>query len=150
MTFAPQSSSRGANASGIGAVEAVAVFIDGDLNNQGQFRCDVFRRQHGLMQFLEVAESFENQQVDAALGQGSDLLAECLAGLFEGSFAQRLDSGSERANRSCDPDIEALGGLAGQPRPGAIDVATLSAMLCRARRKEFAPKVLVSMISAPA
>ena len=74
------------------------------------------------MEFLEVSESFQHQQIDAAFGQRRDLLAKCLAGFFEGSFPQRLDSGSQRANRSCDPDIETLGGLAGKPCAGPVDV----------------------------
>src|SRR5580700_5006771 len=74
------------------------------------------------MEFLEVSEGFEHQQIDATLRQRRDLITKCLTGLFEGGFSQRFDSGSERANRSRDPYIEALGGFAGKPRSGAVNI----------------------------
>ena len=66
------------------------------------------------MQFLEVSESFQDQQIDAALSQCLDLLAERLTRFLERSFSQRFDSRTQRANRSPDPHIEALGGLSRQ------------------------------------
>ena len=116
MTSAPQSASLAANVSGVGAVEAIAVFVDRDLRHHRQLGIHIAGRQHGLMQFLEVAEGFQDQQVDAAFGQRSDLLAKRCAGFLERSLAQRLNANPQRADRAGDPDIEALGGFAGQAR----------------------------------
>ena len=74
------------------------------------------------MKFLEVSESFQDQQVNAAFRQGRDLLAECLTGFLKRSFPQGLDSCTQRANRSCHPHIEALGGFPCQPRTHAVHV----------------------------
>jgi hypothetical protein len=107
----------------VGAVETISVFVDGYLRNQRQMRSHVFRRQHGLMNLFQVPEGFEDQEVDTAFGQRCDLFAEGVACFLERSFAEGFDSGSERANRSCDPYIEAFGGIPSQPCAGAINVA---------------------------
>src|ERR1700733_6968776 len=74
------------------------------------------------MEFLQVSESLKHQQVDATFRQRRNLIAKCLASLFERGFSQRLNSGSQRANRSRDPYIEALGGFAGKLRSGAVNI----------------------------
>ena len=72
------------------------------------------------MDLFQVAKRLEDQYIDQPLGrQRPDLLAECLPRFFERSFSQGLDSGSQRANRSCDPNIEAFGGITSQADAGA-------------------------------
>ena len=106
----------------IGTIQAVAVFVDRDLHDQWQFRAHILGRQHGLMEFLQVSEGFQHQQIDPALRQRRNLLAKCLTGFFERGLSQGLDSGSQRANRSRYPHIEALGGFAGKPRARPVNV----------------------------
>ena len=82
----------------IGAVEAVAVFIDGDVRDDGNFRVHIAAGHYGLMNFLEVAEGFQHEEVDPALDQSGNLLAKRSARFFKRSFAERLDANAERAD----------------------------------------------------
>jgi len=88
----------------------------------------IFRAHEHIERLLNSAKvyrievDYTREQIDAAFCQGRNLLAKCLTGFLEGGFSQRLDSGSQWANRSRYPDIEALGGFAGKPRSGAVDV----------------------------
>ena len=75
---------------GVGTVEAVAVFIDRDLRDDGNIRIDIAAGEHGLMQLFEVAKGFEHQQIDAALDQRRNLLAKGSAGLFETKFCRAV------------------------------------------------------------
>src|SRR5580692_10679954 len=74
------------------------------------------------MEFLEVSEGLQHQEIDAAFRECFDLLAEGPASFFKRSFSQGLDSCSQWANRSRDPHIETLGGLTGEPRTHPIHV----------------------------
>src|SRR5438874_1059323 len=103
-----------------GAVEAVTVFIDGHLRNNRNIRVHVTRGQQRLMEFLDVAERLQNDEIDAAFDQSSDLFAECGAGIFERRLAERLDTDAKRTYRPTDPPIEALGCLTGEPGSGKI------------------------------
>ncbi len=103
-----------------GAVEAVTVFIDGHLRNNRNIRVHVTRGQQRLMEFLDVAERLQNDEIDADFDQSGDLFAECGAGLFERRLAERLDTDAKRTYRPTDPPIEALGCLTGEPGSGKI------------------------------
>ncbi len=149
ITSAPHSSSLRRECFRVGSVEAIAVFVDGDLRHDRQGRSDIFGGQQCLMDFFQVAEGLQHEQIDAAFNQSLNLFTKGVAGLLERSFAQGFDSGSQWANRSRDPHIEAFGGFAGEPCASRLMSPTLSAKLCRPRRKELPPKVLVSIISAP-
>ena len=74
---------------------------------------------HRLAQFIEVAESLEDQQIDPGFEQGIDLFAESGARFGEGSRSQRFDAHVERAHGAGDE--RAVGRLAGQPHAGQID-----------------------------
>ena len=74
------------------------------------------------MDFLEITECLQDQQIDTALDERLNLLTEGLARFLERGFAQRFNPGSQRANRSGHPHIEALGGFSSQTCPGAVDV----------------------------
>ena len=114
ITSAPQSLSLAAKVSGIGSVEAVGILIDGDGSDDRELRIHVARSEHGLMQLFDVAEGLQNQQIHAAFGQRRNLFPKGCARLFERCFAERLNSNSQRANRTRNPYIEALGGFARQ------------------------------------
>ena len=88
------------------------------------------------MNFFQISEGLKNQQIDAAFDQHFNLLAKRVARLLERSFSQRFDSGSQRANRSRDPHIEAFGGLTREARAGPIDVAYFvrQTVSCQAKR----------------
>src|SRR5579872_3507780 len=107
---------------GIGSVEAVAVLVNCDLRNDRNRLADIFCRQDGLVNLLQISEGFQNKKIYASLNQRFDLLAESVARFLIRSLAQRFDSGSQWANRTCNPYIEAFGGFPGQSDPGAIDV----------------------------
>ena len=117
ITSAPHSVQPGSESFRVGTIQAVAVFVNRDLRHQWNFGSHILGREHGLMQLFEIPESFQDQQIDAALGQGRNLLAEGVTSFLERRLAQRLNSGTQRANRSRHPDIEALGSFPGQPRP---------------------------------
>src|SRR5579863_10400132 len=74
------------------------------------------------MDFFQVPESFENQQIDSAFDQRFDLLAEGIASFLKRSFSEWFDPGAERANRSSYPNIEAFGSLPGQANTGPVNV----------------------------
>ena len=65
------------------AVEAVPVFINGDVGHHRDFGIHVPGRQNRLVKLLDVAEGFQHQQVNAAFDQGRDLLAEGSASFLE-------------------------------------------------------------------
>src|SRR5450755_462795 len=48
----------------VGAVEAVAVFVNGDMGDDGNLEIYVAAGEHRLMQFFEVAEGFQHKQVN--------------------------------------------------------------------------------------
>ena len=108
---------------GVGAVEAVAVFVDRDLGDEGKLRIHVAASQHGLVQLFEVAEGFEHQQIDAAFDERRGLFAKRRTRLVERSLAQRFDANAQRSHRSRNPGIETLGRLPSQANARHIDVA---------------------------
>src|SRR5258708_17789399 len=77
------------------------------------------------MNFFQVSEGLKDQQIDSTFGQNPHLLPKGVACLLERSFAQGFNSGSQRANRSCDPNIEAFGGITSQANACAVDVVGL-------------------------
>ena len=107
---------------GTGSVEAVAVFVDGDLRHDRQLGIDVARRQDRLMQLLEIAEGLQDHQVDALFVQRGNLLAEGLAGFGQGDLAQRLDAHTKRSDGSGHVGVKVLGRLAGQASAMAVDL----------------------------
>src|SRR5579863_4495425 len=90
------------------------------------------------MNFFEISESFENQQIDATLNQYFNLLSKRVACFLKRSFSQRFDSGSQRANRSPHPHIEAFGGFAGNANAGSIDVAHFVSQAVASQAKRIA------------
>ena len=110
---------------GTGPVEAVAVFINGDLRHHRQFGIDFARRQNRLVQLLEVAERLQNDEIDPFFVQGRDLFAKGFARFGEGDLAQRLDADAERADGPGHHGVEALGGLAGQTGAFAVNLGQL-------------------------
>ena len=105
-----------------GTVQAVTVFVDGDLSNDRDLRVYIPSRQDCLVELLKVAEGLQDQQIYAALNQGCDLLAEGGASFLERSLAQWLNPNPQRPDRARYPDVEALGGFPCHSRPGQIDV----------------------------
>src|SRR5438876_4377694 len=73
------------------------------------------------MEFLDVAEGFEDQQVNPAFEQRCDLFAEGVFGFLEGSFSQRFNPDDQGPYRSSDPGIEALCSFLSKPGSGEID-----------------------------
>jgi len=128
---------------GIGSIQAIAVFVNRDLGDDGNLRVYVAAGQHRLMHLFEIAEGLKHQQIDAPFHQGLDLFAKGRACLFKRRLAQRFDAHPERPNRSRDPDVETLGRLSSHVRARHIDVP-------HAIGQTMPRQVLVSIISAPA
>ena len=80
------------------AVEAVSVFVDGDVSHHRNFGIHVPRSQNRLVKFFHVAEGLQHEQIHAAFDQGCDLLPECGAGFLEGGLAQRFNADPERSH----------------------------------------------------
>ncbi len=74
------------------------------------------------MEFLQITKGLKYEEVDATLHQRLDLMPKGFASLVERSLAQGFYSSTKRANRSCNPYIEALSSLPRQPCSGQIDV----------------------------
>ena len=121
---------------GAGAIEAVAVFIDGHLRHDRQLWIDLARGEQGLVQLLQIAEGFQNEQVDALFVEGLDLFAEGVARFGEGDLAQRLDAHTERPHCACHESVEALGRLASDASAHAVDVSQTiqTSVLSQAKR----------------
>src|ERR1017187_4002403 len=106
----------------IRTVEAVAVFINRDLGNDGKLRIHIAAGEYRLVQLFDVAKGFQHQQIDAPFDQGRDLFAKCRPGLFKRSLPQRLNADTERADRSGHPYVETLGRFSGHVSTGQVDV----------------------------
>src|SRR5437879_3867374 len=74
------------------------------------------------MEFFDIAECFEDQQVNPAFEQRCDLFAEGVFGFLEGSFSQRFNPDAQGPYRTGDPSVEALCSLLRQPSPGKINL----------------------------
>src|ERR1700757_759474 len=74
------------------------------------------------MEFLQVAKGLHNEQVDATFRQGCDLLTESIARFLQRGFTQWLNSNAKRADRTGDPNVEALGSFARQAGASEIDI----------------------------
>ena len=109
-------------------------------------------RRHALQGQLissRLAHRLDHEHVDAALGQR--------AACSRKASRTRTRSSSEKPAKY-EPrrpdgarDVRALAGdLAGEPRPGHVQLAHASSSPCRARQTRLAPKVLVSSTCAPA
>src|SRR5690242_11275534 len=113
---------------GAGAIEAVAIFVDGHLSHDLCFRRNVPGGEDCLVQFFQVPESFEDQNVNSAFDQSGNLLTERFAGFFAGSLSERLNTDTERADGSGDQnragflEVEGVGGFAGQTRAVKVDI----------------------------
>ena len=105
------------------AVEAVSVFVDGDVGHHRNLGIHVAGSQNRLVKFFHVAEGLQHEQVNAAFDQGCDLLAEGGAGFLERGLAQRFNADPERSHRAGHPDVEALGRFARQSNPSEVDLA---------------------------
>ncbi len=105
------------------AVQAIAFLIHRDLGDERNLGAYVADGQHGLVKFLDVAESLEDDQVHACFRQRLDLFAEGGPGFLKRGLAERLNANPERAHRARDPHVKALGCLPGELCPRQVDGA---------------------------
>ena len=99
----------------------MAEIVDGDLRDNGDFAAGgLVRGADSFAEFVEIAERFEDQQIDAGFQQRVDLLAEDGAGLGERRGAQRLDAHAQRAHRA-GHEGGFLGRFASQAHAGLVD-----------------------------
>ena len=106
----------------------------------------------GDQQVAQVDERLEHEQVDAALEQAVDLLAERLADPRLVEAQQVARRRAERTDRAGDEHVAAadVARLAGDARRGRLNRCVSAASPNPASRTRFAPNVAVSMRSAPA
>ena len=103
------------------ATGQVPVIVDGHLRHDGHLRTGRFARgEQCLAHFVQIAEGFEHQQIDAGLQQHFRLLAEDGARLGERSRSQRLDVRAERADSAGHESVLA-GRFTGQADAGMVD-----------------------------
>ena len=81
-----------------GAVEAVSVFVNGDVRHHRNPGIHVPRGQNRLVKFFHVAKGLQHEQVNPAFDQRCDLLAECGAGFLERGLAQRFNADPQRSH----------------------------------------------------
>ena len=79
------------------------------------------RGQHGLAQLVEVAEGFEDQQVDAGFEQRVDLLAEGRRGLRRRRWGRAVRCARRAGRRRRRRKAPSLRGFAGQAHAGLVD-----------------------------
>ncbi len=132
------------------AVQTVAVFVDRDLGHDWNFGIHLAGSQNRLVKLLDIPEGFEHEHVNPSFNQGGNLLAEGGASLLEGSLAQRFNAHAERAHRAGHPNVETLGRFLARRAPARLISRTRSPCYAAPGGNEFPPKVLVSIISAPA
>ncbi len=119
ITSAPQSVSAG-EVSGLGAIEAIAIFVDRDLSDDRELGIDFARGENRLVQLFQVTEGFQHDEVDATFVRAA-ICSRNEAWPPRAKLAQGLDTDAQRPDRSGDIRVETLGGFTGQPRPGDID-----------------------------
>jgi hypothetical protein len=105
-----------------GTVEAVAVVVNCDLGDDWESRSDFSGGEHGLMQFINEAEGFEDEKVSSGFGQGGDLFAKGGTGFVSAYFAERLDADAERTDGASHHSVFASG-LAGKFNAALVDFA---------------------------
>ncbi len=108
-----------------GTVEAVTVFVDGDLRDHGNVRRYCARGANSLMQFLQRAESLQDEEVGTGFHLRRDLFEERLVGFIQCNFAQGLNPNAEWPHGCGDIGVETLGSLAGEANARCIDLANL-------------------------
>ncbi len=102
------------------AVERVAVVSRGQLRDDRERGRGGAAGAHGGAEFAQVAEGFEHEQVDAAVGERLGLFAEDRLGFVESGLAKRLDADAERSDRAGDVGLVASG-RAREPRALLVD-----------------------------
>src|SRR5271165_7507516 len=132
------------------SIQTVPVLVDGDLCDYRQLRIHIASGKNCLVQLFQVSEGLQDHQIYAFFVQGRDLLAKSITSLGKRDLAERLDTYSQRANCAGNQGVEALGGLAGEASAPPIDVSQLVQASMLRQAKRIAPKVFVSMTSAPA
>ena len=109
----------------IRAVPAIAIFVDGYLGDHGQFRIYLSSRQNCLVKFFQIADRLQDEQIDSALGESTDLLMKRFTRFLKRNFAQRFNPDSQRAHRSRNPPVETFRRLMRQTRAGKVNVVNL-------------------------
>jgi len=110
------------------AVEAVAVVVHGDHDEDGEMRGDFAGGVEGFASLVEGGHGFQAEHVHAGGGKGLDLLGKGGAGLFQAGFAQGLQTHAEGADRAGYPGfaglfvLEVLDGLAGKADACGVDL----------------------------
>ena len=99
------------------------IVLDRNLRDESDLVANGFpRRENCLAQFVEIAESFEDQQIDTRLGERGELFSKKLAGFGEGGRTERLEPHAKRSYGSGD-EGQIAGGLAGDAHAGLVDLA---------------------------
>ena len=84
---------------GRGSVQAVAVFLQGQLRHDREV-AQLFGRENGGLDLPQIRKGLQAEQIHAAFHQGRDLLGENPPGFFHSQLSVRLEADSERPDRS--------------------------------------------------
>ena len=118
--------------SGRGAVEAVALVVDGHHHQHGQFRGDFARGRQRLASLVQGGHGLDAEHIHASLGEGANLLDKSLSCFVQAGLTQRFEAHSQRADGACNPRLpcllflEVIDGLTGQLYPGGIDLGHIA------------------------
>src|SRR5206468_10364940 len=89
-------------------VEAVAIFVDGDVGHDWNLRRGLTAGKDCLMDLFEVSEGFQHEDVDAAFKESCGLLAKGLPGLFTRDLAERFNTNADGADGTGNQRCAAL------------------------------------------
>src|SRR5260370_1694982 len=85
-----------------GAVQTVAVFVDGHLRNDLRIGRGLARGQNCLVQLFEIPERLQDQKIDAAFHQTRNPLTKRCPGFFTACLTQGLNAHAQWPDRACD------------------------------------------------
>ena len=101
------------------------------MTRTGKLRRSFFGGQQSFARFIQRGHGLDDEQVDAGIGQGTDLLSKGGASFIEAGFAQRLEPDAERADGAGNVGgarlllLEVVDGLPGQLDACGVDLGDL-------------------------
>ena len=109
---------------GRGTIGRPAIDTDRHLRHDGEGRRDGSRGPDRLLDLQQIAECFDDEEIDPPLGQPLHLLAENRERFLRAGRAVRFDAHAEWPNGACD-ECTVIGRFACDGRRGAIDLSHL-------------------------
>jgi hypothetical protein len=90
------------------AVQAVGILIDRHHHQYRQRRGTSSGRKNGLFCLIQRGNGFDQQHIDAALGEAANLLGKGFARLIQADLSQRFQTHAQGADSARNPGFSAL------------------------------------------